>query len=63
MEYIKKYTSCNILKTTKLLDCALKGTCAVIRLNTVIRNAAEHKIMTKSFNFSTHLCLSPLMAQ
>ena len=30
----KKHTGCN-LKTTKLLDCALIGVCAVIRLNTV----------------------------
>ena len=30
----KKYTGCN-LKTMKLLDCALIGVCAVIRLNTV----------------------------
>ena len=28
-EVDKKYTGCN-LKTTKLLDCALKGVCAVI---------------------------------
>ena len=33
-EVDKKYTGCN-LKTTKLLDCALIGVCAVIRLNTV----------------------------
>ena len=31
----KKYTGCN-LKTTELLDCALIGVCAVIRLNTVL---------------------------
>ena len=30
----KKYTGC-ILKTTKLLDCALIGVCAVIRANMV----------------------------
>ena len=30
----KKYTGCN-LETTELLDCALIGVCAVIRLNTV----------------------------
>ena len=30
----KKYTGCN-LKTTELLDCALKGVCAVIRSNMV----------------------------
>ena len=34
-EVDKKYTGCN-LKTTKLLDCALLGVCAVIRSNTVI---------------------------
>ena len=33
-EVDKKYTGCN-LKTTKLLDCALIGVCAVIRSNTV----------------------------
>ena len=32
----KKYTGCNP-KTTELLDCALIGVCAVIRLNTVYR--------------------------
>ena len=31
----KKYTGCN-LKTTELLDCALIGLCAVIRLNMVL---------------------------
>ena len=30
----KKYTGCN-LKTTEMLDCVLKGVCAVIRLNTI----------------------------
>ena len=30
----KKYTACN-LKTTELLECALIGVCAVIRLNKV----------------------------
>ena len=34
-EVDKKYTGCN-LKTTKLLDCALIGVCAVIRSNTVV---------------------------
>ena len=33
-EVDKKYTGCN-LKTTKLLDCALIGVCAVIRSNTI----------------------------
>ena len=33
-EVDKKYTGCN-LKTTKSLDCALIGVCAVIRSNTV----------------------------
>ena len=33
-EVDKQYTGCN-LKTTELLDCALIGICAVIRLNTV----------------------------
>ena len=33
-EVDKKYTGCN-LKTTKLLDCALIGVCAVIRSNMV----------------------------
>ena len=35
-EVYKKYTGCN-LKTAKLLDCALIGTCVVIRLNTVVK--------------------------
>ena len=34
-EVYKNYTGCN-LKTTALLDCALIGICAVIRLNMVI---------------------------
>ena len=34
-EVDKKYSACN-LKTTKSLDCALIGVCAVIRSNTVI---------------------------
>ena len=34
-EVDKKYTGCN-LKTTELLDCALVGVCAVIRLNMVV---------------------------
>ena len=33
-EVYKKYTGCN-LKTTELLDCALIGVSAVIRLNMV----------------------------
>ena len=33
-EVDKTYTGCN-LKTMELLDCALTGVCAVIRLNTV----------------------------
>ena len=33
-EVDKKYTGCN-LKTTELLDCALIGVCAEIRLNMV----------------------------
>ena len=33
-EVDKKFTGCN-LKTTELLDCALIGICAVIRLNMV----------------------------
>ena len=33
-EVDKKYPGC-ILKTTELLDCALIGVCAVIRLNTI----------------------------
>ena len=33
-EVAKQYTSCNP-KSTELLDCALIGECAVIRLNTV----------------------------
>ena len=37
-EVDKKYTDCN-LKTMELLECALIGVCAVIRLNTTdIRN-------------------------
>ena len=36
-EVARKYTCCN-LKTTELLDCALIGVCAVIRLNTVHQN-------------------------
>ena len=35
-EVDKKYTACN-LKTTKSLDCALIGVCAVIRSNMVFR--------------------------
>ena len=38
-EVDKKYTACNI-KTTKSLDCALIGVCAVIRSNTVHRKIA-----------------------
>ena len=34
-EVDKKYTGYN-LKTMELLDCALIGVCAVIRLNTVV---------------------------
>ena len=34
-EVDKKYTGYN-LKTMELLDCALIGVCAVIRLNTVL---------------------------
>ena len=34
-EVIKKYSGSN-LKTTELLDCALIGVCAVIRVNTVV---------------------------
>ena len=34
-EVERKYTGCN-LKTTELLNCALIGVCAVIRLNTVV---------------------------
>ena len=34
-EVEKKDTGCN-LKTAELLDCALIGVCAVIRLNTVL---------------------------
>ena len=34
-EVDKKYTGC-YLKTTELLDCALKWVCAVIRSNTVL---------------------------
>ena len=33
-EVDKKYTGCN-MKTMELLDCALIGLCAVIRLNAV----------------------------
>ena len=33
-EVDKKYTGC-YLKTAELLDCALTGVCAIIRLNTV----------------------------
>ena len=35
------YTGCN-LKTTKLLDCALIGACAVIRSNTVCDKSASY---------------------
>ena len=34
-EVDKKYTDCNLMKTTELLDCALIGVCTVIRSNTV----------------------------
>ena len=49
-EVDKKYTGCN-LKTTKLLDCALIGVCAVIRSNTVLiihmlfQNGLHHENM------------------
>ena len=36
-EVDKKYSGSN-LKTTELLDCALIGVCAVIRVNTVLSN-------------------------
>ena len=36
-EVYRKYTGCN-LKTTELLDCALIGVFAVIRLNKVFQN-------------------------
>ena len=35
-EVNKRYTDCH-LKTTKFLDCALIGVCAVIRSNTVYK--------------------------
>ena len=41
-EVDKKYTGCN-LKTTELLDCALIGLCAVIRLNMVFSRAQLFK--------------------
>ena len=40
-EIDKKYTGCN-LKTMALLECALIGVCAVIRLNTVLLNKHFH---------------------
>ena len=44
-EVDKMYTACN-LKTTKSLDCALIGVCAVIRSNMVI----EIRYMTRDRN-------------
>ena len=41
-EVDKKYSSCN-LKPTELLDCALIGVCAVIRLNMVKCPSTEGK--------------------
>ena len=39
--YYKEDVACN-LKTTKLLDCALVGVCAVIRSNTVFAYVLSH---------------------
>ena len=45
----KKYTGCS-LKTTKLLDCALIGECAVIGSNTVFKYSTV--ILIYSFSIS-----------
>ena len=45
-EVDKNYTGCN-LKTTKLLDCALIGVCAVISSNMVILYFSESELLSK----------------
>ena len=51
-EVDKKYTDCN-LKITELLDCALIGACAVIRLTMVVlfaRNLALYSEAVPNYN-------------
>ena len=57
-EVDKNYTGCN-LKTMELLDCALIGVCAVIRLNTVCFCGETRKISTfwlKKSNLELWIC-------
>ena len=49
-EVDKKSTGFN-LKTTKLLDCALIGACAVIRWNTVISADRSQAVSPLQFSF------------
>ena len=51
-EIDKKYIGSN-LKTTELLDCALIGVCAVIRLNTVLLYIVL--LATPRFKFNVHV--------
>ena len=44
-EVDQKYTGCN-LKTTKLLDYALIGVCAVIRSIMVVKGSMSHLVLT-----------------
>ena len=46
-EVDKKYTGCN-LNTTELIECALKGVCAVIRSNTVVSFCHLDRLQYKS---------------
>ena len=57
-EVDKKYTACN-LKTTKSLDCALIGVCAVIRSNTavcaeVLRPSQPNGVMSSAVSLPNH---------
>ena len=54
-EVNKRYTDCH-LKTTKFLDCALIGVCAVIRSNTVVYDAAYTSSRIRIF-ISSLLCV------
>ena len=54
-EVDKKYTGCN-LKTMELLDCALIGICAVIRLNTVFIVVMVYMYAVKSRSNSPYSC-------
>ena len=59
-EVKKKYTGCN-LKTTKFLDCALIGVCAVIRSNTVFRH--ENLLLILISTLDKILCGYPLFSR